>query len=81
MESTNQPSHEEIELLAYTLWQKRGSPFGTPEVDWFDAELQLGTPSTPADPVEPVLSTVAKTIGSALGSVAALIQALPEKME
>jgi hypothetical protein len=30
--------HEFVAKLAYQLWEKRGSPFGSPEVDWFAAE-------------------------------------------
>lgn len=30
--------HEFIAKLAYQNWQKRGMPFGSPEVDWFAAE-------------------------------------------
>jgi hypothetical protein len=30
--------HEFIEKLAYKLWEERGRPFGSPEVDWFAAE-------------------------------------------
>ena len=30
--------HEFMEKLAYKLWEERGRPFGSPEVDWFAAE-------------------------------------------
>jgi hypothetical protein len=30
--------HEFIAKLAYTLWEQRGRPFGSPEADWFAAE-------------------------------------------
>jgi hypothetical protein len=30
--------HEFVEKLAYALWEERGRPFGSPEVDWFAAE-------------------------------------------
>jgi hypothetical protein len=33
--------HEEIAKLAYALWQERGSPEGSAEVDWFEAEEKL----------------------------------------
>ena len=33
--------HEQIEWLAYKLWEKRGKPIGSPEVDWFRAERFL----------------------------------------
>lgn len=30
--------HEFVAKLAYQLWEKRGRPLGSPEVDWFAAE-------------------------------------------
>jgi len=30
--------YEFVAKLAYQKWQKRGMPFGSPEVDWFAAE-------------------------------------------
>jgi hypothetical protein len=30
--------HELVQKLAYQHWEKRGSPFGSPEIDWFAAE-------------------------------------------
>ena len=30
--------HEFVEELAYKLWTQRGSPLGSPDVDWFAAE-------------------------------------------
>ena len=35
------PSHEQIALLAVQLWIERGSPYGSPEIDWFRAEETL----------------------------------------
>jgi hypothetical protein len=35
------PSAQEISQLAYALWQERGSPAGSPETDWLEAERQL----------------------------------------
>jgi hypothetical protein len=32
---------DDIAHLAYALWQRRGSPDGTAEVDWLEAEAQL----------------------------------------
>jgi hypothetical protein len=63
------PRHEEIELLAFELWQERGAPVGTPEIDWFRAEEKL---KRGGDDEGPALSAVAKKIGAALGSVAAV---------
>ena len=31
----------EIEKLAYRFWEERGRPFGSPEVDWFEAEREF----------------------------------------
>jgi hypothetical protein len=30
--------HEFVEKLAYELWEQRGRPLGSPDVDWFAAE-------------------------------------------
>ncbi len=30
--------HEFVAKLAYQLWEQRGRPLGSPEVDWFAAE-------------------------------------------
>ena len=30
--------HEFIEKLAYKLWEERGQPLGSPDVDWHAAE-------------------------------------------
>jgi hypothetical protein len=37
----SRPLHEQIAALAYALWQERGSPEGSPEVDWLRAEEEL----------------------------------------
>ena len=33
--------HEFVAKLAYKYWEERGRPFGSPEVDWFQAEQTL----------------------------------------
>lgn len=33
--------HEFVAKLAYKLWQERGRPIGSPEVDWFAAERAM----------------------------------------
>jgi Protein of unknown function (DUF2934) len=33
--------HELMQKLAYQRWEKRGSPLGSPEIDWFAAEKAL----------------------------------------
>jgi hypothetical protein len=40
-EITSNTGQSEIAQLAYMLWQQRGCPEGTPEVDWLNAEQQL----------------------------------------
>ena len=35
------PEHEKIAVLAYSLWEARGCPEGSPEADWFQAEQEL----------------------------------------
>jgi Protein of unknown function (DUF2934) len=30
--------HELVQKVAYQYWKKRGSPVGSPEIDWFAAE-------------------------------------------
>ncbi len=35
-------AHEEIARLAYELWERRGRPRGSPEIDWYAAESALG---------------------------------------
>jgi hypothetical protein len=37
------PKYELIASRAYALWQARGCPEGSPEVDWFQAEQELKT--------------------------------------
>ena len=32
---------DDIAVLAYALWEKRGHPIGSPEEDWFQAERAL----------------------------------------
>ena len=33
--------HEFVAKLAYRLWEERGRPFGSPQVDWFAAERAM----------------------------------------
>ena len=35
-------THKEITRLAYELWERRGRPLGSPEIDWYAAESALG---------------------------------------
>jgi hypothetical protein len=66
------PRHQDVEFLAFTFWQERGAPLGTPEIDWFRAEAEL---KGEGGDEGPGLAALAKKIGSALGTVAALVGA------
>jgi Protein of unknown function (DUF2934) len=33
--------HELVQELAYQHWEQRGSPLGSPEIDWFAAEKAM----------------------------------------
>lgn len=37
-ESTYENRHEFVERLAHKLWEQRGRPIGSPDIDWFAAE-------------------------------------------
>ena len=39
------PGQSEVAALAYQLWQDRGRPVGSPDVDWFRAERELSVPT------------------------------------
>ncbi|MFZ0335407.1 MAG: DUF2934 domain-containing protein [Candidatus Acidiferrales bacterium] len=39
--SAADPTHEDVSTLAYSLWQARGCPEGSPEEDWFNAASAL----------------------------------------
>ena len=58
---------ERIELRAYECWEKRGQPWGTPEIDWFRAEHEL------AESERSTLSKVAREVGSVVGRVVAVL--------
>ena len=36
-------SNEDVERRAYTLWEERGRPLGSPEEDWYKAKDELQT--------------------------------------
>jgi hypothetical protein len=36
-------AHILTQRLAYELWERRGHPLGSPEVDWFAAETSLAS--------------------------------------
>jgi hypothetical protein len=64
------PSDQQIQLRAYQFWEERGMPWGTPETDWFKAEHELTKP-------EGTLSRVAREVGTAIGTVVALVSDAP----
>ena len=39
--SNTDPEYDHIARLAYSSWQDRGCPDGSPEEDWFRAESEL----------------------------------------
>jgi hypothetical protein len=43
--SGSAPEREQIARLAYSYWQARGCPEGSPEEAWFRAEAELGRPT------------------------------------
>jgi Protein of unknown function (DUF2934) len=63
--------HAFVQVAAYYLWQRRGCPIGTPEIDWFRAEQELTKQEDSSG--TPALVAMAATVGSALGSVAGLV--------
>lgn len=40
------PDYSEIAALAYELWNSRGCPMGSSDVDWFQAESELRSRET-----------------------------------
>jgi Protein of unknown function (DUF2934) len=42
------PTHDELCKAAYRLWEERGCPEGSPDVDWQRAEKELGTSERPS---------------------------------
>jgi hypothetical protein len=41
LENGNGVNSTELEALAYALWQARGCPEGSPDIDWLEAEKQI----------------------------------------
>ena len=41
--ATAAPEPDHVAELAYTLWESRGCPIGSPEDDWFKAEHELAS--------------------------------------
>jgi hypothetical protein len=44
-----------IRKIAHDLWERRGAPIGSPDLDWIEAERQLreGELNLPADGQQP----------------------------
>jgi hypothetical protein len=42
--AAQEPDATSIAMLAYRLWEQRGCPQGSPEIDWFLAEEELCQP-------------------------------------
>ena len=40
----SEQKHKQVELKAYELWQKAGSPMGRDQEFWYTAEVILQTP-------------------------------------
>jgi hypothetical protein len=47
-QSVSAEDHEAIAQLAYSYWQARGCPIGSPEEDWYRAENDLRQPNAVA---------------------------------
>jgi hypothetical protein len=62
------PSHDRIERRAYQLWEERGRPPGSPDEDWFKAEMELSSSTTGTG-----ISNLARELGTAIGSVMAFL--------
>jgi Protein of unknown function (DUF2934) len=45
--------HELVAKLAYKLWEERGRPIGSPEVDWLAAERTVYSSLVASDLVTP----------------------------
>jgi hypothetical protein len=41
MHELSNAQHEQIEKLAYQLWEERGRPLGSPDDDWLRAEQEF----------------------------------------
>lgn len=45
-------THDQISRIAYRLWQERGCPAGSPEVDWLRAEAEFEAAELEAQELE-----------------------------
>lgn len=67
--------HHIIQQAAYYLWQQRGCSIGSPEIDWFRAKEELRQDSEYPSK-KPAIVAMAETVGSALGSVAGIMESV-----
>lgn len=58
--ATEQSLQEQLQQLAYSLWEQRGCPEGSPETDWTEAIRQLGS----TEAVVPERGAMAKAAGA-----------------
>ncbi len=70
--------HEQIERVAYFLWQERGSPFGSPEIDWFRAEKRFAINDSERREA-PMIVATSKKVGSVLGQIAGAVEAVVDR--
>jgi hypothetical protein len=58
-----------IGKIAYALWERRGAPIGSPDVDWSEAERQLreGMLDLHADGQQPQTSVTTQAYAAAPG--------------
>jgi Protein of unknown function (DUF2934) len=47
-------NRQKVAALAYEFWQARGCPEGTPEEDWFRAELEIAAINGKVAPIAEV---------------------------
>lgn len=64
-------SHKDIERRAFELWEERGRPWGTPDIDWFTAEQEASRVE-----LDGVLIRVAHEVGKGLGKGVARLKEL-----
>ena len=63
--------HDEIARLAYDLWQARGCPQGSADIDWLQAEQELRVRETEKKPNATARPFLTKRAGTLPASAAA----------
>ena len=69
--------YHSVQLRAYSLWEQRGRPWGTPEIDWLTAERELHE-NNQGVMHEPPAVVAAKVVGSVLGTMAGLVTSVTD---